>query len=119
MDANINFCGRLTRDPEFKENEGSKVCNFNVAVSTRNKDENGKYVPNFYDCAIWGTRADYVAQKCQKGTLVNVDGKFLMEEFKNKEGEKRNRLRVVADSVDALAKTKDEQSAAKQNELGF
>lgn len=115
MDATVMFTGNLVRDPELKKTDASQVASFTVAVTTSTKDADGKYASNFYDCSYWGKPADYLMAHAQKGTQVNVVGELKLEEFENKEGVKKNRLRVKATKIDLLKRLKENSSDAEDD----
>ena len=102
--AKIILRGNLVRDPETREVNGSNVTSFTVAVSTRVKKEDGTYDTNFHDCSLWGKPGDYFKDRAKKGMLVDVIGEFHQDEYVNKEGERRYRLRCDAYRADVLTR---------------
>ena len=80
--------GRLTRDPELKEidtkNGSSKVCNFTVASDRQYGEE-----ADFFDCAMFGKRAEVIEKFFQKGSEIVVSGEMQKQKYKNKDGENR------------------------------
>lgn len=118
MSAKVCFTGNLVRDPEMRKIGESNAATFCVGVRTPLKDADGTYKSNFYDCTLFGKRADYVMAHGQKGSLVFVAGDFALSEYKNKNGEDRTSLRVTVDTVDLLARTKgwgDDTAPAQTN----
>jgi len=112
MSAQINIDGNLVRDPEIKDVNGSKVCSFTIACSTRMKKEDGTYDTNFFDCSLWGKPGEYIASRAKKGMRVKTYGHFHQDEYTNKDQEKRYRLRVDSFGADILQKLEPASGAA-------
>jgi single-strand DNA-binding protein len=105
--ANINrvvLVGNLTKDPELRPTSGSSLCKLRIAVNTRRKDETGQWVdkPNYFDVTVWGNQAESCAQYLSKGRPVAIDGRLEWREWETPEGNKRQAVDVVADTVQFL-----------------
>ena len=101
----VVLVGNLTRDPELRHTpSGTAVCNLRLAVNTRRKDETGQWVdkPNYFDITVWGNQGERCAQYLSKGRPVAVDGRLEWREWETPEGNKRQAVDVVADSVQFL-----------------
>jgi single-strand DNA-binding protein len=111
--ASINrvvLVGNLTRDPELRHTpSGTAVCSLRLAVNTRRKDETGQWVdkPNYFDVTVWGNQGERCAQYLSKGRPVAVDGRLEWREWETPEGNKRQAVDVVADSVQFLGSRGD------------
>ena len=108
MAANINrvvLVGNLTRDPELRHTpSGTAVCSLRVAVNSRRKDDSGQWVdkPNYFDVTVWGAQGENCAQYLAKGRPVAVDGRLEWREWQDKDGNKRQSVDIIADSVQFL-----------------
>jgi single-strand DNA-binding protein len=106
--TNINrvvLTGNLTRDPELRNTpSGTSVCSLRLAVNTRRKDAQGQWIdkPNYFDITVWGAQGENCAQYLAKGRPVAVDGRLEWREFTDKDGNNRQAIDVVADSVQFL-----------------
>jgi single-strand DNA-binding protein len=107
--TNINrviITGNLTRDPELRSTgTGTSVCSLRVAVNTRRKDQSsGDWVdkPNYFDVTVWGAQGENCAQYLQKGRPVAVDGRLEWREWQDQQGNKRQSVDIIADSVQFL-----------------
>jgi single-strand DNA-binding protein len=108
--ATINrvvLVGNLTRDPELRATaSGTSVCRLRVACSTswRNK-ETGEIDerPNYFDVSVFGASGEACARFLAKGRPVAVDGKLEWHEWTTPDGESRQAVGVLADSVQFLA----------------
>jgi len=104
---NINrvvITGNLTSDPELRSlPSGTAVCDLRVAVNTRRKDgEEWVDKPNFFDVTVFGGQGEAVAQHLTKGRGVAVDGRLEWREWETKDGDKRQAVDIIADSVQFL-----------------
>ncbi|MEA2481722.1 MAG: single-strand DNA-binding protein [Thermoleophilaceae bacterium] len=106
--TNINrvvLTGNLTRDPELRNTpSGTSVCSLRLACNTRRKDGSGQWVdkPNYFDVTVWGAQGENVANYCSKGRAIAVDGRLEWREWTDKEGNKRQSIDIIADSVQFL-----------------
>ena len=103
--TNINrvvLTGNLTRDPELRSTpSGTSVCSLRVACNTRRKDASGEWVdkPNYFDVTVWGAQGENCATYLSKGRPVAVDGRLEWREWEDQQGNKRQAVDIVADSV--------------------
>jgi single-strand DNA-binding protein len=106
--TNINrvvLTGNLTRDPELRNlPSGTAVCSLRIASNTRRKDQQGQWIdkPNYFDVTVWGAQGENCAQYLSKGRPVAVDGRLEWREFTDKDGNNRQAIEIVADSVQFL-----------------
>lgn len=109
MAANINrvlLAGNLTRDPQvrFLANERA-VADFGLAMNRRYRGADGemKEDTTFVDIEAWGRTAELVGQYLTKGRSCFVEGRLRLDQWEDKStGQKRNKLKVVADNVQFL-----------------
>jgi single-strand DNA-binding protein len=110
----VVLVGNLTRDPELRHTpSGTAVCNLRLAVNTRRKDETGQWVdkPNYFDITVWGNQGERCAQYLAKGRPVAVDGRLEWREWETPEGNKRQAVDIVADTVQFLGGRGDGEGA--------
>ena len=106
--TNINrvvLTGNLTRDPELRSTpSGTAVCSLRVACNTRRKDSSGEWVdkPNYFDVTVWGAQGENCATYLAKGRPVAVDGRLEWREWEDQNGNKRQAVDIIADSVQFL-----------------
>jgi single-strand DNA-binding protein len=97
--------GNLTRDPQvrFLANEQA-VANFGLAINRRFKGSDGqmKDEVTFIDIEAWGRTAELVGQYLTKGRACFVEGRLKLDNWDDKDGQKRSKIKVVADSVQFL-----------------
>ncbi len=97
--------GNLTRDVELRHiPSGTAVADIGVAINDREKrGDEWIDVTTFVDVTLWGRTAEVAAQFLSKGSPVLVEGRLRLETWNAKEsGEKRSKLKVVADKMQLL-----------------
>lgn len=94
----VALMGRTTRDIEVKKtNTDLSVAQFSLAV---NSYEKGNEVAHFFDCVVFGSRAEALAQYVKKGTLIAVQGRLTSRSFLNKNNEKVTRVEILVDNFE-------------------
>ena len=103
VDVNmVMVAGRLVRDPELKYPTGGlPVCNFCVATSRKFKRSDGSKGEStlFVDVSAWRRLGEICNQFLKKGRSVLVVGTLQQNEWLDKEGKKRSKIRINADTV--------------------
>ncbi|MCI2941750.1 single-stranded DNA-binding protein [Staphylococcus cohnii] len=114
----VTLVGRLTKDPNFTENQVA-VANFTVAVNRTFKNKNGEQEADFINVVTFRKQAENVNNYLSKGSLVGIDGRIQTRNYENKEGQRIFVTEVVADSVQFLEpksqQSKPQQTQAKDN----
>lgn len=116
--ANLNkvmLIGRLTRDPEVRTfANGGKVAKIGFAVNNRRKNQStGQYEdePVFIDVDAfnWEGRklADLVEQYLHKGNQAYIEGRLNLDQWTDKEGQKRSKLKVIMSDLQFLEPRSD------------
>lgn len=99
----VSITGNLGRDVEVRRTgNGTAVCDLSVAVSGREKQgDQWVDVTTWVLVTVWGRRAETCGQYLAKGSKVGVSGRLKLDEW-TQDGQKRSRLKVVADEVEFL-----------------
>jgi single-strand DNA-binding protein len=107
--SNINvvvLTGNLTRDPELRSlPSGTSVCDMRIAVNTRRKNgATGEWEdkPNYFDVKVWGAQGENCQRFLSKGRPVAVQGRLEWREWETQEGQKRQAVDIIAESVQFL-----------------
>ncbi len=115
--SNLNvvvLTGNLTRDPELRSlPSGTSVCDMRVAVNTRRKNSatgDWEDKPNYFDVKVWGAQGENCARFLSKGRPVGVQGRLEWREWETQDGQKRQAIDIIADSVQFLG-GRDDASA--------
>lgn len=110
---NVTITGNLGRDAEHRQMpDGTTVLSFSVA------DSQGREKPViWWNCSLFGKRAESLGQYLIKGTPVTVVGQLSEREF-TKDGEKRigRDVRVTDIALQGAKQSTDAPAKAKQHE---
>jgi single-strand DNA-binding protein len=117
--ANLNkvmLIGRLTRDPEVRTfSNGGKVAMFGFAVNNRKKNQQtGQWEddPVFLDVEAFNREtgrklADLVEQYLHKGNQTYLEGHLKLDQWTDKEGQKRQKIKIVLEDMQFLEPRQD------------
>lgn len=106
--SNINrvvLVGRLTKSPELHElPSGQSVCDLRLACNGSRRDPDGGYSerPHYFDVSAFGAQADSINRYLTRGSAVAVDGRLDWREWETADQQKRQAVKVVAESVQFL-----------------
>lgn len=102
----VILMGNLTRDPEVRYTpNGIAVASFAIAVNRKYKqgDETKEEV-SYIDIVVFGKPAESCGQYINKGDSVLIDGRLQQRRWETEDGQKRNKIEVVAQSVNFMPK---------------
>lgn len=98
----VTISGNLPRDAELRYTKsGTASLNFSVGVNRSYKDANGGWTEetSWVDCAMFGGRAEKIAEYLRKGTFVCILGKIRQSRWQTQAGENRSKLEVFVDNI--------------------
>ncbi|HKI49783.1 MAG TPA: single-stranded DNA-binding protein [Desulfobacteria bacterium] len=103
----VLLMGNLTRDPELRfTSNGSALAKFGLAVNRKYKaGDEWKEEVCFVDITVWGKQAENCAEYLSKGRPVFIDGRLQFSTWETDDGQKRNKLEVVANTVQFLGQS--------------
>jgi single-strand DNA-binding protein len=79
---NVTIAGRIGRSAELRRTQGGDpVASFSVAVDDRSGKDKATM---WFDCSVWGKRAESLTQYLTKGTAVAVSGELGTREHNGK-----------------------------------
>jgi single-strand DNA-binding protein len=116
----VLLIGRLTRDPESRFTpSGAAVTEFGFAVNRYYKTQNGERKEDtcFLDVTAWGRLGEQANNYLRKGRQAFIEGHLTFSEWQTQEGQKRSKIRVVADNIqflDSAGATGGQRPAAAQ-----
>lgn len=89
--------GRLTRDPEItRGSESTKDrAKFTVATDRRYGDD-----ADFFDCTVFGKRANVIDKYFHKGSEILLTGEGQMRSYEDKNGVKRRAYSILVSDFD-------------------
>ncbi len=108
----VNLIGNLTRDPEIRTlPSGTSICRLRLGSETRRRTGTGTWEAkrNYFDVLLYGAQADNAAKFLSKGRPVAVSGRLESREWE-KDGAKREKVEIVADTLQFLGGGPREQT---------
>ena len=104
----VFLIGNLTRKPELRYTpSGTPVAEFGLAVNRHYTTSNGEKRRDtcFVEVTVWRNKAEICYENLVKGSPVFIEGRLELDTWETRNGEKRSKLRVVADTLQLLTKT--------------
>lgn len=99
----VFLAGNLTRPPEYNNANGTSILKFGLAVNDRVKNkttDQWEDRANFFDCVIFGKRADGLSAILTKGMKVAIEGHLRWSQWEDQEsGKNRSKVNVICDDV--------------------
>lgn len=116
----LTIAGNIGKDAKINQvqtaNGFINVANFSVAVATMKKDPStGKAISQWFDCALWGDRADKIAQFLTAGTKVCVSGEVGVDSYQDGQGVMKPKLTVRVGNV-TLQGSANQQQGQQQSQ---
>ena len=110
----VILMGNLTRDPEMRYLPSNMaVTAIGLAVNDRWKDkqtDEWKDKANFIDCEAFGRTAENISKFFSKGKPILIEGKLRYDQWQDKEGNNRSKLKVVIDQFEFVGSRADSES---------
>nr|DAU42027.1 MAG TPA: Single strand binding protein [Caudoviricetes sp.] len=106
MSKNINtvvIAGRTTKDPEIKVTpSGTAVLSLSLAVNDTKKNAQGEWedVVDFFDCKVFGKRAESLAQYITKGSKLTINGRLHQDRWQGQDGTNRSRVSIIVQDIE-------------------
>lgn len=106
MSKNINtvvIAGRTTKDPEIKVTpSGTAVLSLSLAVNDTKKNAQGEWeeIANFFDCVLFGERAERIAQYITKGSKLTVNGRLHQNRWQAQDGTNRSSVSIIVQDIE-------------------
>lgn len=107
----ISISGNLGKDAERRAlGDGTAVLSFSVA------DSQGRDKPTiWWNCSIFGKRADALEQYLTKGQVVTVNGSVSEREWSDKDGNKRKSMDVRVNDIALQGGKRDEAPQGRES----
>jgi len=112
----VLLMGNLTKDPELRYTpNGMAVCDLSLAMN-RKYSSNGqdKEEVCFVDIVVWAKQAESCGKYLHKGSPVFVEGRLRNDNWEDKDGNKRSRMRITAERVQFLSSNRGGEENRQQ-----
>ena len=112
----VILLGRVGRDVEVRDINGTKCATFTLATSEKYKDRNGevKELTEWHNIVAWRQTADICEKYVKKGDQLFVEGRIKSRTWETDRGEKRYATDIIADKVELLSMPQATQSQPTQ-----
>ena len=113
--ANLTILlGNATRDPELRYTpKGTACAEIGLAINRKFRTESGELREEvtFVDVTFWGKQAETINSYVTKGQPIYIEGRLATDNWEDKQtGQKRSKLRVVAEKFQFLSKSSPKPS---------
>src|SRR6266487_5747439 len=106
------FVGNAGRAPEIRTTtDGTQIASFSLAVSTWNREAEGKGEPIWLRIVAFGKLAETVEKFVKKGSQVLVAGRLSIREYTTKDGKERTAVEIIAQSIEVQHMEKKQQES--------
>ena len=102
--------GNLSKAPVLKDlPSGNKVCELGLEMNRSYTTQSGEQreETTIVDISAFGRSGEVIAQYCDKGSPLFVEGRLRFDSWQNEQGEKRNKLSVIVETFQLLPEGKD------------
>jgi single-strand DNA-binding protein len=116
----ITIVGYLGRDPELRYTpQGTALCKMSIATTEKRKNVTGETEEHttWFRVTAWGRQAELANEYLAKGRQVYVEGRLRLEEYTDREGQKRFSAEVSATEIQFLGHRTDAASAKVAEEV--
>src|SRR5215471_15630244 len=101
----ITIVGYLGRDPELRYTpQGTALCKMSIATTEKRKNVAGEMEEHttWFRVTAWGRQAELANEYLAKGRQVYIEGRLRLEEYTDREGQKRYSAEVSATEIQFL-----------------
>lgn len=97
------IAGYTAKDPELKVTpSGTTVLSLLLAVNDMKKNAQGEWeeTANFFDCVLFGKRAESLAQYIPKGSKLTINGRLHQDRWQGQDGTNRSRVSIIVQDIE-------------------
>ena len=109
--------GRLVSDPQLRcTPSGTAVASFTLA-NNKSYSTGGekKDQVSYFDCVAWSKLGEIMAEYCQKGKMIAIEGRLSQRRWDDQDGNKKSKIEIVVENFQFLSAGKSEDSSGKPN----
>ncbi|MGH9755625.1 MAG: single-stranded DNA-binding protein [Blastocatellia bacterium] len=116
----ITIVGYLGRDPELRYTpQGTALCKMSIATTEKRKNVAGEMEEHttWFRVTAWGRQAELANEYLAKGRQVYIEGRLRLEEYTDREGQKRFSAEVSATEIQFLGQRAETSNANVREEI--
>lgn len=109
----VILVGNLTRDIELRYTQGGMaIAKTGIATNRRYKKQSGEQVDEtmFIDITFFGRSGEVANQYLRKGSKVLIDGRLILEQWTDQNGQKRSKHSINVEEMKMLDSRGEAQS---------
>jgi single-strand DNA-binding protein len=102
---------------ESKDNNGSVIANFSVAVGNKYKNKQGESVESteWFQCVAFQKLGEIISKYVEKGHLIYLEGSQKTEKYMDKTGVERTSVKLIVNNVQFLQQKDSNASPETQS----
>ena len=107
----VVLVGRLTDNPELRHtNSNISVTRFSIAVDRAYRSGEDRQT-DFINLVAWRQTAEFITTYFKKGQRIGIEGSLRMNQFTDKDGNKRTTYEVVVNNAHFVENKRDSGNA--------
>ncbi len=107
----VVLVGRLTDNPELRHtNSNISVTRFSIAVDRAYRSGEDRQT-DFINIVAWRQTAEFITTYFKKGQRIGIEGSLRMNQFTDKDGNKRTTYEVVVNNAHFVENKRDSGNA--------
>ena len=107
----VVLIGRLTDNPELRHtNSNISVTRFSIAVDRAYRSGEDRQT-DFINIVAWRQTAEFITTYFKKGQRIGIEGSLRMNQFTDKDGNKRTTYEVVVNNAHFVENKRDSGNA--------
>lgn len=93
----VQIIGRITHDlkKEYLQVKGASIPKIDFQIAVNNEKDKVQFLP----CVVFRTQAENCYKYLHKGSLIYLEGIITINQYTNKEGEKRFATKIIGNRV--------------------
>lgn len=110
----VILSGNLCKDVQLAQTQAGKEYLTNcIAVQRDFKNANGEYESDFINFVVWGGAAAYLAKYAKKGDMVELIGRWKVENYTDQNGNKQTANKCEVEQVKVVFSRQKEEKEEK------
>lgn len=109
-----NFVGRITKDPELRQNNETKYMFFTLAIDDGKDSYTGQKRTQFLNFLAYNQQANFLSSYAHKGDCIEVTGRLKVEYKTGENGLKSEKHNIIVGGVSIVSEANSNANATAQ-----
>ena len=117
----VMLIGNLTRNPELRYLPNkTPLVDLGIAVNRKWKNQQGEKQEEttYVDCEAFGKMSEVMSKYLSKGQSVYLEGRLKLNQWQDRDGANRSKMKVVVESFEFLTKPGKQPSQSQTSPVG-